>query len=529
MFILGPARLDAEKQLITDGARTAVLPRKPYFVLLYLIENRQRMVSRKELLDRFWEGKEVYDQSLNKAIGSIRKALDDVGGEDFIETRWGLGYRYVGPFMELAAPPNGSPVHSQQPESAETAKESRSADAAAKIVEASGIDEWDQKSPRPLPRIPRSFRPSKSMMLGAVGSVIILAAFAVLLFHRGNNGAIDLTRGAESPSVAVLPFTATAEDVEGQYLGLELADLVTARLAMLPELSVRSSSTVRSIVGLDANPAEASKKLDVQVLVTGRIQSSGSQRLAFVQLVSSSDGAKLWSGNFPADMANLSQAQASIAAQLTKILAPHSAGKAPQPSSRLGTSNPAAYSEYMQAKFFSTTRTRTSLEKAIALLLDATRIDPSFARAYAALADYYALEGFYGFTPADAAYPKGKEAALKALALDNSLVEAHVSLLSILTDYDWDWQGAEREFRAAIAIDPNDAVAYQYYGYALEGMKRGDEALAAMQRAARIDPVSPSIQTSLAWGYYLARQNQAAVNQCKRAWLCTRISCPPTS
>src|SRR5271154_5887909 len=101
MFVLGSAYLDPDKQLLTIGARSVSLQRKPYQVLLWLIENRHRMVHRKELLERFWDGKEVYDQSLSKAIGSIRKALGEEEGSEFIETRWGLGYRYVGPFQEL--------------------------------------------------------------------------------------------------------------------------------------------------------------------------------------------------------------------------------------------------------------------------------------------------------------------------------------------------------------------------------------------------------------------------------------------
>jgi tetratricopeptide (TPR) repeat protein len=100
--------------------------------------------------------------------------------------------------------------------------------------------------------------------------------------------------------------------------------------------------------------------------------------------------------------------------------------------------------------------------------------------------------------------------------MDDSLTEAHISLLSVFTDYDWDWEGSEREFKAAIAIDPNYATAYQYYGYALLGMGRGEEALTAMKHAAELDPVSPSIQTSLAWAYYLLRQNELAIEQCKR-------------
>jgi tetratricopeptide (TPR) repeat protein len=170
----------------------------------------------------------------------------------------------------------------------------------------------------------------------------------------------------------------------------------------------------------------------------------------------------------------------------------------------------------MKAKFFSTTRTRNSLEKAIDLLHEAILIDPNYARAYAALADCYDLQGFYQFVPPSEAYPRAKVAALKALSLDNSLAEAHVVLLSTFADYDWDWEAAEREFKATAALDPNFALAYEYYGYALLGMGRGEEALAAMKHAAELDPVSPSVLASLAWSYYLLHQDQQAVDQCKR-------------
>ena len=187
-----------------------------------------------------------------------------------------------------------------------------------------------------------------------------------------------------------------------------------------------------------------------------------------------------------------------------------------KPSSGPDTNHPQAYAKYMKARFFANTRTQTSLAKAIDLLNEVILIDPKYARAYAALADCYQLQGFYHFAPPSEAYPHAKAAALKALSMDNSLVQAHISLLSVFTDYEWDWEGSEREFKAAIAIDPNSSPAYQYYGYALFGMGRGEEAITAMKHAAELDPVSPSVITSLAWGYYLLRQNELSIEQCKR-------------
>jgi TolB-like protein/tetratricopeptide (TPR) repeat protein/DNA-binding winged helix-turn-helix (wHTH) protein len=521
MFVLGSAYLDPDKQLLTIGTRSVALPRKPYLVLLWLIENRHRMVYREELLDRFWEGKDTYDQSLSKAIGSIRKALGEPAGSELIETRWGLGYRYIGPFRELPSssvtpdlppsPSNSSLEHDDGPPSrfsgdvfaTVAAPISNQALPAVSTPAAPGF--W------PFVKVPARALLA-SFLLASLIAVLAFAAYA----HRGQVDAQTRAALGTIHSVAVLPFTAEGNREEDQYLGLELADAVAARLGTVPQLSVRSSATVRSVLGPDTDPALAGKKLEVQGVVKGDIHRANDKVVINVRLLDSSTGADLWSGTVNADKTNIFATEDSIAQQVSSALLPQVGMNAVKRPSGPDTKQPEAYSKYMKARFFSTTRTRNSLEKAIDLLHEAILIDPNYARAYAALADCYELQGFYQFVPPSEAYPRAKAAALKALSLDNSLAEAHVVLLSTSSDYDWDWEGAEREFKATIALDPNYAVAYQYYGYALLGMGRGEEALSAMKHAAELDPVSPSVQTSLAWGYYLLHQDEQAVDQCKR-------------
>lgn len=514
MIVLGPARLDLEKQELSVGARTVVLQRKPYVVLLYLIENRHRMVYRKELLDRFWDGKEVYDQSLSKAVGSIRRALGDEGSE-LIETRWGLGYRYIGPFSEssqqflVASPLEGFKSAS------EDAVDNPRADAEdLRGNSDTARNEFD--SPEPSAGVPRFTlfgHPARAWSLGLLSValvVLVLVAFAMRK-HDTIQHAPGLAR-----SVAVLPFSVSNDGGADQYLALELSDAVTAKLATVPQLTVRSSSTVRSIPGVASDTFAAGKKLGVGAVVRGEIHHDADKAVVQVQLVDCFSGADLWSGSFNTANANIFAIEDSISQQVSSALLPSFTVKAPKRLTGPDTTHPEAYSAYMKARFFATTRTRSSIAKAIMLLNEAIAIDPSYARAYAALADCYQLQGFYEFVPAADAYPRAKAAALKALSLDDSLVEAHVSLLSTFTDYDWDAKGVEREFRASIAIDPNYAVAYQYYGYALLGMGRGTEALVAMRQAAQLDPVSPSVQASLAWAYFLLRRYQESVDQCKR-------------
>ena len=511
MFVLGSATLDPDNQLLTIGARSVTLQRKPYQVLLCLIENRHRMVNREELLERFWDGKEVYDQSLSKAIGSIRKALGEPEGSDYIETRWGLGYRYVGPFQELPARPATSPKAQGV---APPGTPGRG------FTHGLGAPEANPEPPAIAAAAGSSIPPSARMPARAwLISVPIAALVAVLavVFY-----ALRLQGGAPSHvaapggihSLAVLPFTAQGNREEDQYLGPGLADAVASKLDTVPQLQVRSSTTVGSILGPHPDPASAASKLEVQALVSGEIHRVDNQFAITVRLLDSATGADLWSGHFKTDNSNIFNTEDSIAQQVASALIPQFAMSAVKTGA--DTNQPEAYAKYMKAEFFANMRTQSSLAKAIDLLQQVIQMDPKYARAYAALSDCYMLQGFYHFAPPSEAYPHAKAAALKALSMDNGLVEAHVALLSALTDYDWDWQGAEREFKAAIAIDPNYAVAYQYYGYALFGMARGEEGIVAMKHAAELDPVSPSVQTTLAWGYFLLRRHDEALEQCKR-------------
>jgi DNA-binding winged helix-turn-helix (wHTH) protein/Tfp pilus assembly protein PilF len=403
MLRLGPAQLYPENQSLTIGARTVALQRKPYLVLQYLIENRDRMIHRKELLDRFWDGQEVYDESLSKAIGTIRKAFGQAPGRlDFIETRWGLGYRYVGPFDD---PPAPAAINSNHPNYLDHPS-------ATELSPANGKKELDSS-----------------------GLVPGQAPASVPLAYAGR------------------PATKATNLQWARWRNAAALLLVIATIAA---------------VWLTRRYAEGKNAAAPEAVPTGSLA---------VSPVTADSG---------------------------------------KPSSGPDTSHPQAYAKYMKARFFANARTQTSLAKAIDLLNEVILIDPHYARAYAALADCYQLQGFYHFVPPSEAYPHAKAAALKALSMDDSLVQAHISLLSVFTDYDWDWEGSEREFKAAIALDPNSSPAYQYYGYALFGMGRGEEAIRAMKHAAELDPVSPSVLTSLAWGYYLLRQNELSIEQCKR-------------
>jgi TolB-like protein/DNA-binding winged helix-turn-helix (wHTH) protein/predicted Zn-dependent protease len=521
MYYLGPAQLDSEKQLLTIGERTVALQRKPFQVLVYLIENRNRTIYRKELFDKFWDGKEVYDQSLSKAVGSIRKAFGETRESSaYIETRWGLGYRYVGPFTEGPATEPASLPESPSP--VDTPVASLASKPAGSALSASGTSTLDVSDAPPRERQSwlGSFWRHYAIPTGVLAALLLLGVVGLTVYRSRqaarNHAAQSIVGGTPIRSLAVLPFTANTGNEEDKYLGLGISDAVATRLNTIPQLTIRSANTVRQLLGNDPENPAVGKRLQVQALVRGQVRRTTGNVVIGVQLVDSATGAKLWSGEFNAENGNIFATEDSIARQVSSALLLQFGANVLRQSPAPDTNSPEAYAKYMRAKFYASSRTQASLDKAVDLLKEAILLDPKFARAYAVLSDCYQLQGFYQFVPAQVAYRRSEAAAQKALSLDSSIVEAHASLLSALADYDRDWPGVEREFQAAIAADPNYAVAYQYHGYALMGMGHGEEGLAAMKHAAELDPVSPSIQTSLAWAYYLLRQDEQAVDQCKR-------------
>ncbi len=198
MFVLGPAYLDPDKQLLTIGTRSVILQHKPYLVLMWLIENRHRMVYREELLDRFWDGKYVYDQSLSKAIGSIRKALGEPAGSEFIETRWGLGYRYIGPFSEL---PSSSAVSGPSPNPSNSSREHGDGESSREVFASVPDHESKKTLPALAPSAVPAFPPSEKVPTRALVASFILASLIVVLAfaayaHRLHSGPRNPRRGA---------------------------------------------------------------------------------------------------------------------------------------------------------------------------------------------------------------------------------------------------------------------------------------------------------------------------------------------
>jgi len=317
-------------------------------------------------------------------------------------------------------------------------------------------------------------------------------------------------------SIAVLPLKPLNLGSEDNYLGLGLADALITRLSTLGRINVRSVGEIAKYNGLTEDPLAAGRELRVDSVLDGNIQRVGDRMRVTVRLLSVENSSVLWAAQFDANFTDIFSLEDSVAQQGAAALLQELTGAEKQRLTKHYSPNIEAYDDYLKARFFLVDRHAEGLRKAIDYLQQAIDKDPGYAQAYAGLADCYALQGFYGFLSPSQSYPKAKAAAMKALQIDETVAEAHASLLSIKTDYDWDWLGAEREFKRAIELNPNYPPAYQWYGFDLLVMGRQGEAMAAMRRALDLDPVSPTVNISQAWFFYLTRQYNKSVEQCLR-------------
>jgi tetratricopeptide (TPR) repeat protein len=257
--------------------------------------------------------------------------------------------------------------------------------------------------------------------------------------------------------------------------------------------------------------------LRADAVLEGSVQKVKDRLRITVRLFRVKDETPLWSGGFDESANDLLQVEDSISDRVVKALRLNLASRDREALIRHQTSNPEAYESYMKGRYFWNQRSKEGLIKATEYFEKAISEDPNYDRAYAGLADCYALQANAGNFARDEGYLKAKRAARKALELDDHLAEAHASLGFILRNYDWDWQGCEAEFQRAIELNPNYATAHQWYGQTLARMGNLDEALREEKLAQELDPLSPVIYVELGGVYFYRRQFDQAVEQYQRA------------
>jgi tetratricopeptide (TPR) repeat protein len=257
-------------------------------------------------------------------------------------------------------------------------------------------------------------------------------------------------------------------------------------------------------------------ELNVRAVLTGRVLHRGDTLVIKAELVDASDGSQLWGEQFNRKMADIFAVEEEISQEISEKLRLKLSGEQKQRLTKRHTENPEAYQEYLKGRYHWNKRTRDGLLKGIEKFNKAIDIDPNYALAYAGLADSYNIIASYSSSPPSDAFPKARSAATRALSLDNTLTEAHISLAFVLFGYDWDWQEAEHEFKQALALNPGYAHGHLWYSLFLVAMGRAQEAMQEMEKALELDPLSLPINTNLGWLFYLGRKYDDAIKQLKK-------------
>jgi TolB-like protein/DNA-binding winged helix-turn-helix (wHTH) protein/Flp pilus assembly protein TadD len=509
-FRLGEYELDPSAYSLSRASGPVPVSRKRFEVLLYLVKERHRVVTRHELIERFWEGHEVYEENLTKCISELRKALDDQHKPHHcIETIPAVGYRYIGAVEERLPPPESFTTENETVDEPIVPEVVQQNSAEPAVVEAETVLVGPQS------QITLAVRPRHTVfVLTLLAAFIALAAVAVFFypFKRPSNTATAW--GIQS--LAILPFKPISEQNRDEYLELGMADALITKLSNITQVSVVPTGLVRKYASLTQDPIAAGKELKVDSVLEGSVQKLQQRIRVTVRLVRISDRSFLWAETFDEQFADIFSLQDSISERVVQALAVHLSTPEKQRILKRYTDNVEAYQLYQKGRYFWNKRTEDGLVKSIGFLEQATKEDPQYATAYAGLADAYISASNFSLLPRKEVDSKAKYAARKAIEIDNNLAEAHAALAFSTMLFDWDWTSSEMEFRKAINLSPNYGPAHQWYAVSLVSARRFDEAIAEANEAQHAEPLSLFINAGVGWISFLVRDYDRTIAECNK-------------
>jgi TolB-like protein/DNA-binding winged helix-turn-helix (wHTH) protein/tetratricopeptide (TPR) repeat protein len=473
VFCFGPFKVDARTGELTNAGRRTPLRDQPLQLLLALLERPGELVTREALTRRLWPADTFvdFDRGLNKAVNHLREALGDSADHpQFIETLPRKGYRFIAPVRP---------------------------------------DRDDVGAAVAAPTPTRS-----STRLWLVTGAFVVAIVVAIAVDLGGVRRSITGRPLAPPriaSLAVIPLENLSGDSEQEYFADGMTDALITDLANIGSLRITSRRSVMRYKKTKRTIKDIGRELDVDAVVEGTVTPVGSRVRITAQLIQVATDMHLWAETYERDMSEVLELQRAVATDIARRI-----NAVVRPIDRRRIVQPEAYGLYLKGRYAFYQYTNQGWQRAIEHFTRAIERDPTFASAYSGLADTYVVAGAYEAIPADEALTRGKAAAAKALAIDDGLASAHYALGTAHAWYDWDWPGADREFRRALELDPNDALGRNWYGGYLSLRRRHPEAIAEHERALDLDPLSLIINANLARALYWARRYDEAISQARR-------------
>ena len=449
----------------------------PVQILTILLENPGHVVTRDELRTRLWPADTFvdFDHSLHNAIARLREALgENANSPRFVETLPRRGYRFIGPLDTPIVPQSIAPE----------------------------VKRYGQ--------FQRVLLPAVLVLFAAVAAFVGLNADGIRskLFGKSISAHID--------SIAVLPLKSLSDDREQDYFADGMTEALITDLGKVRALRVISRTSVMRYKDTKKSLPEIARELQVDALVEGTVARSGDRLRITANLIQAAPEKHIWAETYERNLSDIIALQNDVARTITQQI---QVQLTPEEHVSLSASHPIdpeAYKLYIKGRYFWVKRNRESFDRAMSYFQQAIDRDPTYAAPYSGLADCYVLFGSsfdVGGQAPNEVQPKAKEAALKALELDNSLADAHNSFAYVKLTYDWDWTGAEAEFKRSLALNPGYAHGHHWYAHLLLSSGRQAEALSESNRALELDPVSPIINLHLGWHYLYTKQYDWALEQ----------------
>ena len=426
-YRFGDYTLEVQAHCLRRAGHQIHLRPKAFETLLYLIERRDCVVKKGELLDALWPDIIVTENTLSQCIDAIRKALGDSAREpDFIQTIPRIGFKFIAEIIAL------------------------------------------------------------------------------------DSDAVDSAQD-EHNSIAVLPFINLNDDPEQEYFADGMTETLIAELAKIKALPVISRTSAMHYKKTDKPLSQIAQELNVDLIIEGSVLRTGGRVRIIAQLIQARTDRHLWSGTYERDLQDILSLQSdmarAIAGEVQVKITPH------ESKSRLAhyPVEPTALDAYLKGRYFLSRRTREALEKSLTWFNLASQLKPDYPEAYAGIAEAQIILCLMGEQAGAKGMPRAAAMAGQALKLDSTLAEAHTALAYVKMHYEWDWPGAEKEFKQALDLKPNDATAHHFYAMFLISQTRFNEALREMECALKLDPLSPIINTHHAWLYYAQRSYDQAI------------------
>ena len=519
----------ATQELYKGAIRIKVRP-QAFHVLEMLAENSGEVVSRDQLRQRLWPEQPYVDfeHGLNTAVKELRGVLNDSAAEPrFIETLPRIGYRLIVP----ATVEEGSGRHPALPDSGRVAVAApaaergssqttgRSASGAAPAVAATGETSAAAMTSATPAIAVRKPNLKLRWIAGAVAAAII-AASAYVAWHKSSSARQAASAPAAPPKqmLAVLPFENLTGDPTQDYFSDGLTEEMIGQLGQLDpqHLGVIGRNSVMRYKTNHEPTDEIGRELGVKYLLEGSVRRDADKVRVSAELVQVGSLASIWSREYDRQLQDVLTLQSEIAREIAGEihLTLDAATAAGTPASHSQTAAERdSYDLYLRGLYFWNKRGANNINRATDYFQQAAEKDPNSARAYAGLANSYALVSGYAGVPPKDLLKKADDAARRAVELDGNLAEAHVARAVVAQDCDWDWATAESEYQRAIELNPNYATAHHWYGEYLGLMGRFDESRAEFERARELDPLSLIIQADTAVGLYYARDYDGAIRQ----------------